>query len=301
SQEQLISSTYPTLQHRHKKGEYHRLVQELKLDGARYKVYFRLNTQQFEDLLSMLGPNIGDSYHPIAFNYKFGHSTVAGIVQSVSRSIWDCLVPQLMLTPGAEDWKEIAEDFHWLWAFPNCCVAIHGKHVIIQALNNIGSQFYNYKGSFSIVLLAVDDSHWCFRVVDVGDFGRSSNEETLGKPYPGHTEQRAFHLSHPRETVECAFFILATQWRLYRRIIGVSPWVADDVVKATSILHNFLWWKASDDEVNECQANVPAEAQPAVQHLLRMGSNSASKEALSVRATYTQGIYRDHGKQELDQ
>lgn len=97
----------------------------------------------------------------------------------MSRSIWDCLVPQLMLIPGVEDWKEIAADFHWLWAFPNCCVAIYGKHVIIQALNNTGSQFYNYKGSFSIVLLAVDDSRWCFRVVDVGDFGRSSDEETL--------------------------------------------------------------------------------------------------------------------------
>lgn len=63
--------------------------------------------------------------------------------------------------------------------------------------------------------------------------------------------------------------------------------MAEDVVKATCILHNFLWWKASDDEVNECQANVPAEAQPAVQHLLRMASNNASREVLSVRATYT--------------
>uniref|UniRef100_A0A673H1W4 Zgc:194221 n=1 Tax=Sinocyclocheilus rhinocerous TaxID=307959 RepID=A0A673H1W4_9TELE len=279
---------HPTLPLRHKYGEYHRLVQELKLDGAKFKVYFRLITQQFEDLLSMVGPSItkmetnyretispaqrlciyiGDSYHPIAFNYKIGHSTVAVIVQSVSRSIWDCLVPQFMPTPAAEDWKEIVEDFHRLWAFRNCCVAIYGKHVIIQA---------------PIVLLAVVDSHWRFRVVDVGAFDRSSDGGTL------QGEQRAFNirLSHARKTVECAFGILTTQWRLYRRIIGVSPGVAEDVVKATCILHNFLRWKASDEEVNECQANVPAEAQPAIQHLLRMGSNSASREALSLRATY---------------
>lgn len=94
------------------------------------------------------------------------------------RSIWDCLVSQFMPTPGSEDWKEIAEDFQRLWAFPNCCGAIDGKHVIIQAPSNTGSQFYNYKGSFSIVLLAVVDSRWRFRVVDVGAFGRSSDGES---------------------------------------------------------------------------------------------------------------------------
>ena len=39
-------------------GEYHRLCQELRLDEDRFKVYFRLNRQQFEGVLTFIGPTI---------------------------------------------------------------------------------------------------------------------------------------------------------------------------------------------------------------------------------------------------
>ena len=39
-------------------GEYHQLCQELRLDEDRFKVYFRFNRQQFEGVLTFIGPTI---------------------------------------------------------------------------------------------------------------------------------------------------------------------------------------------------------------------------------------------------
>jgi len=52
--------------------------------------------------------------------------------------------------------------------FPRCCGAIDGKHILIQAPLNCGTQFFNYKGQHSVVPMAVADYNYCFTYIDVG-------------------------------------------------------------------------------------------------------------------------------------
>ena len=85
-----------------------------------------------------------------------------------------CLQHVLMLSLGAvpttEKWRSIAERFKERWDFPLCCGALDGKQVILKAPDNSGSQFYNYKGTFSLVLTAVVEAQYCFWVMDVGSY-----------------------------------------------------------------------------------------------------------------------------------
>lgn len=180
------------------------------------------------------------------------------------------------------------------WNFPRCVGAVDGKHVMIQAPPNSGSEFYNYKGFHSIVLMAVVDFEYKFILVDIGCNGRHNDSSIflrseiapyleeqllhmptqklpggsipvpyvilgdsafglqphLLKPFPHATEMnnmlhRVFNyrLSRARRTVENAFGIAASVFRVLRKPIMLKPNNADRVIFAITCLHNYLLTK----------------------------------------------------------
>ena len=74
-----------------------------------------------------------------------------------------------------EEWEYIIDQTHNRWQFPNCYDAADGKHIGKICPKNSGSQFCNYKGFFSIVLLVFVDYDYKFLTAEVGCQGRISD------------------------------------------------------------------------------------------------------------------------------
>uniref|UniRef100_A0A3Q2CBQ0 DDE Tnp4 domain-containing protein n=1 Tax=Cyprinodon variegatus TaxID=28743 RepID=A0A3Q2CBQ0_CYPVA len=260
----------------------------------------------------------GDSLMSLAFSYRLGHSTVVNSVHMVYAAIESKMMEEFLPSPTEDMWTEVARGFWRKWNFPNCLGAIDGKHVTIQAPARSGSQYYNYKKTFSIVLLAVVDHEYRFRAIQVGDFGRMSDggvfsASNLGKglergdlnvpssaPLPGAPEigplphvlvgDAAFplktyllRLSRARMVVECAFGILTARWRIMLRDINLHPNHVNTLVVAATILHNYLLAPSENqryiDEAEERGLCLP--------QALNIGGRRAARQAYENRRAYT--------------
>lgn len=70
-------------------------------------------------------------------------------------------------------------------------------------------------------------------------------KENLMKPYPGKKippieENFNYRLSRARRVIENAFGILVARWRILLAPLNLHPEAADNLVKATLVLHNFV-------------------------------------------------------------
>jgi len=198
---------------------FNRLVDRLQPTLQRRHVNTRESLSAEEQVLICLRfLSTGDSYRTIAFNFRIGVSTVHYTVIRVCNAIWEVLQPDYLPVPTTDMWRTSAEKFELLWNFPHCVGAVDGKHVVMQAPANSGSVFYNYKGSFSIVLLAIVDAEYRFIAVDIGQYGSSSDGGVFARSTIGRALQSnqlnlpdAAQLSHAPQLGPLPYYLVGDE------------------------------------------------------------------------------------------
>ncbi|XP_040195337.1 uncharacterized protein LOC120928303 [Rana temporaria] len=127
----------------------------------------------------------GVSYTSLNHFFLLGISTISGIVHDTCEAIWEELRSSAMPVPDTSMWQEIANGFWKKTQFPNCVGALDGKHIRIQMPPGSGSQFYNYKKYFSLVLMAICDSNYRFVAVDIGAYGSNADARVFSASQMG--------------------------------------------------------------------------------------------------------------------
>lgn len=74
-----------------------------------------------------------------------------------------------------EEWKTTSQLFETQWQFNNCVGCMDGKHILILKPPRSGSIFFNYKGTFSVVLFAVVNANYEFMYIHTGSNGSMSD------------------------------------------------------------------------------------------------------------------------------
>ena len=108
---------------------------------------------------------MGDSCNGLATWFHLGVSTVHYTVKNTCDVIWGELAPTYLPQPKRDDWIRIEKGFNNRWNFPNCVGALDGKHIVLQSPAKSGSLYFNYKGTFSLVLMALVDHEYRFTLI----------------------------------------------------------------------------------------------------------------------------------------
>jgi hypothetical protein len=201
-------------------------LQELAAeDIAGYQNFLRMYPDVFNELVNKVSPLIsrqntnmraaipadlrlaltlrflatGDSYMSHQYSFRVAANTIGKIVPETCRALYQVLKADFLQCPRTQDaWQEVINGFWERWQMPNTVGALDGKHIVLRKPLNSGSTYFNYKSSFSIVLMALVDYDYKFLFLDIGKQGRVSDGGVFSSTalYRG-IESGSLHLPPP--------------------------------------------------------------------------------------------------------
>ena len=188
----------PWLLQKEERGAYHNIMADLyATDIPGFTNYMRMTPEFFEMIKTRLEPHLarqatnyrapisvgeklaltirylatGESYTSLSCQFRVERSTISKFLPEVCRAIQDEFTREYLRCPTTPDgWKELEREFRIRWNVPHALGAL-------KKPKNTAAMYHNYKGFFSIVMLALVDGQYKFRWVDVGTAGSCSDAQ----------------------------------------------------------------------------------------------------------------------------
>ena len=199
----------PWLLGREEYGHYDALMPEMERDDLQsYRNFLRVHPDFFQELEARIGPRIqkkttfyrrplsaglklaitmrhlatGETYTSLQYSFRVGRSTITKLIPEVCEAIVEEYQDEAVVCPtDLDDWKKKEAVFRTKWNVPHALGALDGKHIAIRRPRGGGSEFFNYKGFHSIVMLALVDAEYRFLWVDLGSSGSWSDAQIFNQ------------------------------------------------------------------------------------------------------------------------
>ena len=118
----------------------------------------------------------GETFSSLNLQFSISERAISYIVNSVSKAIVSYIGKEYIKLPScSREWLQISETFLSRWNFPNSLGAIDDKHIQIRRPPDTGSEYFNYKKTFSIILLAIAGPDYECIYADIGRNGRMND------------------------------------------------------------------------------------------------------------------------------
>ncbi|XP_066593215.1 uncharacterized protein [Prorops nasuta] len=149
----------------------------------------------------------GSTFQDLSYSTRIAPNTLSQLIPETLKAIIMVLEQKVIPFPvKADDWTVIAEKFNILWQFPHCVGALDGKHIAFRPPRSEGSKYRNYKGSDSIILMALVDAEYKFLYVDVGKNGRTHDSLVFRNSCLGEKlKNKSLHLPEPNAVSGCTY------------------------------------------------------------------------------------------------